>query len=236
MYPDGNNLNTRKLYNSIKTGAIVHSFDAANASTYDQVGNTVTVVCPAGHLMTAAINNGASIYLAAATGSFVAEWCTNLIYVNPTTFTCTSSVSQTVSGTLATNVSGVTYYTPYQYTLPANILRVGSSLLHTIMYEHNNSAASKGMRAYIDSTAIGGLSVTTSVSARYSGILVNYAENKQKFNGPNSSPAGTLANTGTAVAYSTLDTAVSHTMRPGVVINTAGNWAMITNFDIYLEM
>lgn len=89
-------------------GIIMHSMAAANAATYSQSGTTLTCTCT-GHNIPATIHNGKKIHLtpgAPSTGAQLATGLyTNFTYVDANTFTCTSTVSQTGTGVLNTNIS-----------------------------------------------------------------------------------------------------------------------------------
>lgn len=89
-------------------GIIMHSMAAANAATYSQSGTTLTCTC-VGHNIPATIHNGKSIHLTPGTPATGAQLATglytNFTYVDVNTFTCTSTVSQTGTGALNTNIA-----------------------------------------------------------------------------------------------------------------------------------
>lgn len=78
-----------------------------SGATYSQATTTVTVTLTA-HGLTAAADNGSSVYLTQSTGALVSGWFTNLTYVDANTFTVTSTVSQSTSGNLGTQTGEIT--------------------------------------------------------------------------------------------------------------------------------
>lgn len=95
-----------------------------SGATYSQTGTTVTVTLTS-HGLTAAADDGSSIYLTQSTGALLSGWFTNLTYVNANSFTVTSTVSQSTSGNLGTQTGEITVET---LTLPANALGLNGEL------------------------------------------------------------------------------------------------------------
>ena len=91
---------------------------ASGSPTYSQTAFTITVT-RTGHGYTAARNNGADIYLTVSTGTLVSGWFSNFTYVDANTFTCTSTISQSISGNLGVQTGEVTFDT---ITLKAKLM------------------------------------------------------------------------------------------------------------------
>jgi len=102
------------------TPQIVPSLAAANAATYSQTGTTITVTS-VGHNLPATDLEGGNVYLVIGSGLATTGWYTNFSRTGVDTFTCTSSVSQTTSGTVNTN-NAITTITPLDYTLKGGLM------------------------------------------------------------------------------------------------------------------
>lgn len=132
----------------------------ASAATYSQVGNIVTVPWTA-HGLTAAFN-GDEVYLTQNTGGLVSGWHTNFEYVDPNTFRCTSSASQTTSGNLGTSTGELTIN--WNALLLLGLPMPTDAFTLTYYHEAKPSANSKAVRAYLAGqiiTAAGGSTLTT---------------------------------------------------------------------------
>jgi hypothetical protein len=142
-------------------GYLVPSLAAANASTYSQSGNIITVtnggVSPVAHNIPDVINNGSSVYLAmgvAATGATIpAGWFTNFTYIDANTFSCVSATSQVGTGTVNTNLA-ITTLTPNAMTINGGLLGKQGSFEITVAYRNNNSGGSKTLRCSHGGTTI----------------------------------------------------------------------------------
>jgi hypothetical protein len=91
-------------------GWLVPSLAAANAATYSQTGTTITVTSTA-HAIPDLKYNTKDVYLemgAASTGATIPPgWFSNFQYVSANSFTCTSTVSQTGTGAVNTNLADI---------------------------------------------------------------------------------------------------------------------------------
>jgi hypothetical protein len=123
------------------TGWLVPSLAAANAATYSQTGNTVTVTSTAHHIP-ATVHNGKSVYLAIGSGAAVTGWFANFQYVDANTFTCQSSVSQSTSGTVNTNLAETTI-ADLTVTLPGGSMSAAGFLADTVKISVYSSANNK---------------------------------------------------------------------------------------------
>ena len=126
-------------------GFIVPALAAANAATYIQTGTSIAVTSTA-HTMTA-VHNGKSVYLAIASGLATAGWYTNFQYVDANSFTCVSSISQSTSGTVNTNLVE-TVITPLTTSLLGGLMGANGELDVALGATYTNSANAKTFRAY----------------------------------------------------------------------------------------
>lgn len=114
-----------------------------SGATYSQTGTTVTVTLTA-HGLTAAADDGSSIYLTQSTGALLSGWFTNVTYVNANSFTCTSTVSQSTSGNLGTQTGEITVDT---LTLPGNAMGAHGELHGWFLFGAGaNNANAKTLR------------------------------------------------------------------------------------------
>jgi len=142
-------------------GWIVPSLITGDAATYSQTGTTITVTSTA-HTITAAVD-GCNVYLVSGTGSLVTGWFTNFIYVDANSFTCTSTISQSISGTLLTNLSNITV-DDVTTSVKGNLMGRNGCIEILASSIHNNNASQKKLGIMLGSTLMNTL-FTTSVSA-----------------------------------------------------------------------
>jgi hypothetical protein len=128
-------------------GIVLPSLAAANAATYSQTGNLITVTSTA-HNIPATVHNGKRVYIGGATVTTGAAIAAGLYddfqMVDANTFTCVSAVSQTASGTLTTQTSTFTIPT-VSYTLPGGSLSENGYFDTYHMSWCNASAGTKRM-------------------------------------------------------------------------------------------
>lgn len=126
-------------------GWIVPSLAPADTSTYEQTGNVITVTS-AGHNIPATTYNSKDVYLemgAAATGAAIPPgWFTNFQRITLNTFSCVSSVSQTGTGTVKTNLAEIVIPETIS-TIPGGVLGLNGSLFYSFLSSNNNSAGTK---------------------------------------------------------------------------------------------
>lgn len=94
-----------------------------SGDTYSQSGTTITVTTANG--VPGAQYNGAYVYLNPSSGAALPGWFTNYTYVNSTTYTVTSSVSQTTSGNIGANLAET--FLNYTGVVPGALLHSGDA-------------------------------------------------------------------------------------------------------------
>ena len=128
-------------------GIVLPSLAAANAATYSQTGNLITVTSTA-HDIPATVHNGKRVYIGGATVTTGAAISAGLYdsfqMIDANTFTCVNPVSQSASGTLATQTS--TFTIPgVSYTIPGGSLSENGYFDTYHMSWCNASAGTKRM-------------------------------------------------------------------------------------------
>lgn len=141
-----------------------------SGATWTQSGTTITVTWT-GHDIPADFANGANVYLTQgtlSTGSNIASaWYTNLTVVNANTFTCTSSVSSSGTGSLGSNTAQT--FLPDVFTYPDSLVRRGTMFTPTCLSYGKSSASSKTVKIQI-----GGIDVY-SVANKFTGYSTSSA-------------------------------------------------------------
>lgn len=140
---------------------LVPSLAATNAATYSQVGTTITVNNGTAHNLVNTLD-GAYVYLRIGSGDALPGWYSNFTYVGDNTFTCTSTVSQTTSGTVNTNTA-LTLVTPEQVTLPGGYLGLMGKLKVSLLHINNNSASTKASRLVVAGSYVHFVQSTTAL-------------------------------------------------------------------------
>ncbi|MDD4242879.1 MAG: hypothetical protein PHG08_01070 [Bacilli bacterium] len=143
-------------------GWLVPALASANAATYSQSETTITVSSTA-HNIPATIQDGKDIYLVIGSGAAVSGWFTNFTYIDANTFSCTSSVSQTTSGVVNTNISQVTV-SELTKTIKANLLGLNGKIRVNVTASMNNSAGAKSVRVYFGGNGFITIQGTTHLS------------------------------------------------------------------------
>ena len=121
-----------------------------SGATWAQSGTTITVTWT-GHNIPADFANGANVYLTQgtlSTGSNIASaWYTNLTVVDANTFTCTSSVSQSGTGSLGSNTAQT--FLPDVFTFPDSIVRRGTIFTPSCLSYGKSSPSNKTVKMQI---------------------------------------------------------------------------------------
>lgn len=129
-------------------GWIVPSLLSANAATYSQSGNVITVSSLAHHIPDVSYNTK-DVYLnmgTAATGATIPPgWFSDFQYVNNNTFTCVSSVSQTGTGAVNTNLAE-TFITDLTGTIKGGLLGLNGKTIFSYLLSNYTSANNKIVR------------------------------------------------------------------------------------------
>lgn len=148
---------------------LVPSLAAANAATYAQSGNTITVTSP-GHNIPNTLYNGATIYLAigaVSTGvaptAEIANFFTNFQWISANSFSCQATNSQTGTGVVNTNLAATTL-TPVVGSIPANTINFGSYISSYGTFSNNNSAGTKACYTQLNAVSIGFASATSTIN------------------------------------------------------------------------
>jgi hypothetical protein len=146
-------------------GWLVPSLAAANAATYSQSGTTITVTST-GHNIPDLKYNTKDVYLnmgTAATGATIPPgWFSNFTYISANSFTCISTVSQTGTGAVNTNLAEIT---PADITaiINGNLLGLDGKTIFSYLASTTGSASAKRLKMKFGTTAIihnqGGVSV-----------------------------------------------------------------------------
>jgi len=191
-------------------------------ATYSQTGTTVTVTTGGAHNFTAARHNGFEIYLTQSTGSLLTGWFSNFTYINATSFSVTSTVSQSTSGNLGTSISALTIAT--SASLPANLVAAGAYLIYDANVEMVNNANNKIFTFFINSAAVNANgTLTTFISTRFNTLLNFISTTKQISAAPGSGASfGAAAN---AVSQLAIDTSSPWTVSCKAQLANTGDHA-----------
>jgi hypothetical protein len=126
-------------------GWIVPSLAAADAATYSQSGTIITVTS-IGHNIPAANYDTKDVYLnmgTAATGATIPPgWFSNFQRTGVDTFTCVSTVSQTGTGAVNTNI-GLINTPDLTSIIKGNVLGLNGNIKYSILGSNNNSVSNK---------------------------------------------------------------------------------------------
>jgi len=217
FFSDGTNWQTDKSIqlSILSKKCIFHSFLAANASTYSQVGTLITVAST-GHLLLAALNDG-EIYLDAATGALLPGWYTGFTYIDANSFTCISTISQTISGTLTSRANTSVAVTAYNTTLRGGLLGKYGHLENIVTL----ASASTGSKTY-GGFGTSNLEMGANTAARaFTGLVNDGTETGQWY----------LLNTATGFAVANggpyeraLDTTTDLTLQQKLTIISNNTW------------
>lgn len=220
IYPGGIN---PKIVLQKNTGWLVPSLITGNAATYSQTGTTVTVTST-GHNIPATIYNGRSVYLVIGSGLAVTGWFTNFQRVDANSFTCVSTVSQSTSGAVNTNLAETTI-TDLTVTLPGGSLGLNGVLRDSFKAVVFNSANNKTI-----SKKYGGSSycsfILTTTTATYPVVTL---ENKNSLSSQIGATISTDRSFSTLGTFSQLaiNSAVDQSLITTVQCSTASEWICI---------
>lgn len=213
---------------SIGNGWLVPALAAANAATYSQTGTTVTVTST-GHNMTDS-QNGKKVYLNIGSGLAADGWYSNFTYVDANTFICTSSVSQTTSGTVNTNTDEI-IITDLAHTILGGFLSANGRLKIQIDGTNNNSAGAKTTKVSIGGNAN---AFATAPSINISNGMELRVKNKNITNAQsvNSSINTPYGGNGAANRQLTINTASDFAVAVTLTCAAASDWVAIESLLI----
>ena len=207
------------------TGWIVPSLAASNAATYTQTGTTISVNNGTAHNIPNT-ENGSSIYLVIGSGLATSGWFTNFTYVDANNFTCTSTVSQSTSGTVNSNTAETTI-TPLSVTVPGGLLGVNGKVLTDFLSTHSNTAANKNYKIKVSGNNILSTIASTNTAFR----MLNEFFNRNATNSQISSATMPL-NSVTAsngLAYTSIDTTISQLYSITLQCTSANDYCCISS-------
>jgi hypothetical protein len=204
------------------SSCILHSFQAANASSYSQVGTLITVTSTA-HLLLAALN-GARIYLSPSSGTLIAGWYTDFLYIDADHFSCVSTISQTISGNLL-SLAGINVAVAQFNTILRGGLMGKYGRIEEVAIIEGAGSGSKVFHGFGFATANGTINIgltSTNKSARvFSDVMNTGVENAQMVLLNVSTGFGISANTPFSRA---IDTASDYTLQSVLQVANASEW------------
>ena len=220
------------IYNQY-VGFVFASLAAANAATYSQSGNVITVTSTA-HNIATTINNGKNIYLSGATittgANIDAGFYSNLQVIDANTFTCVSPISQSGSGTLTTLTSATTV--PVSFLIPARSIAENGFIDVSHVSICNASAGTKRM-----SFLYGNFSFKNPAPASTT-LMVQETHRLQNLNSLQKQialPAGSVGNSGpitVAPIYGTVDSSIDQLITIQITLNTASDYITLEHITI----
>lgn len=227
MFSDGTTwqADTPIELSTISRTAILHSFLAANASIYSQTGTLVTVTSAA-HLLHNGLD-GADIYLHPATGAAAEGTYSNFTYINANSFSCTSTVSQTTSGTLTSKASINQILPSYNVTLRGGLMGAFGQIEEIAVLEAAGSGA-KNYYGFGFDTTFGTCNTQISGASKATRVISNISnrgvENKQLIIVNVSSGLGFGA---AAPIYYTRDTSADMLLETVASVSSANEWLAV---------
>lgn len=178
-------------------GWIVPSLAPADTATYSQTGNIITVTS-AGHNIPATTYDSKDVYLemgAATTGSTIPPgWFSNFQRITLNTFSCTSTVSQTGTGVVKTNLA-VTPIPESIAIIPGGVLGLNGSVLYSFLSSNNNSAGTKYVRFNFGSENVAHGTAFDMVKEVHEATISNRNNQSSQALADNGSPRVTSVNT-----------------------------------------
>lgn len=229
---------TKKRPEIIKQGAkgwLVPSLAAANAATYSQTGTTITVTSIL-HNIPAATFDGEDVYLAIASGAAVAGWFSNFTRVDANTFTCESTISQTTSGSVNTNLS-VTTITEATATILANSMGLNGNLEINTLWSWFSSADIKRPKITFGGNQITAFTPTTSVMGRWKSLINNRNSTTKKIC-PSTNNVQSIVELSSATQENvnfSLNTALNQDIAFLGSCDAASNYISLRSFNIILN-
>jgi len=206
-------------------GWICPSLAAANAATYSQSGTTITVTST-GHNIPATNYDTKDVYLnigTAATGATIPPgWFSNFQRTSADTFTCVSTVSQTGTGTVNTNIS-ITPVNELSSTVIGGVLRSNGVTDFSFTSSNNNSAGVKSVLFWFGIDQLSFDNTTTTVLPSAHNLISNRGnEAKQVYS------------FGGNVSVGTQNTAVDVACIFSLQCNTANDYVAIHAASVYI--
>ncbi len=215
----------------LTVGVILPSLVAANLATYSQTGTTITVDNTIGHNIPATTFNGNSVYLTPSSGTLVEGIFTNFQRTGANTFTCESTISQTISGNLASTTGQKILAS---FTIPAALLGATGRFETTIESQVFNSSNNKTITGALSGVTYYTVSVTTvGRKVVIAGMRNKNATNVQQAT-CNDTSTGLSTNTGTLLV-GTVDTTANTTVTLRGTVAAANEFLCIehSSFSVY---
>lgn len=217
-------------------GCIFPSLAAANAGSYSQTGNTITVTSTAHNIPNAPSPNGKDVYLnlgVAATGSTIpAGVFTNFQYVDANTFTCQSTVSQTGTGTAVVTQTSAITLPQVNLTVPGGLMGLNGFLEVYNFGQCNATAGTKRM-----AFSYGGF-VFKNPSPAVSTLSIGEMHRLQNVNSQSKQMAmgtslGSYVNNSTLLPIvASINSAVDQLITATVTLNTASDFITLEHFGV----
>jgi hypothetical protein len=207
-------------------GWLCPSLAAANAASYAQSGNVITVTST-GHNIPDVVYNSKDVYLnmgAAATGATIsAGWFSNFQYVSADSFTCTSTLSQTSTGTVNTNTAE-TVVGDLSATILGGLLDLNGKLSFSFLSSNNNSVNNKTVRFKFGTNPI-----------NYNNTTVLFRSLKSEpISNRNSQTSQVLEYGGAPYVYS-VDTSADFSCGFALLCDAANNYVAIHSASFYIS-
>ncbi len=219
---------TSIIIGELTVGVILPSLVAANLATYNQTGTTITVDNTVGHNIPATTFNGNSVYLTPSSGTLVGGIFTNFQRTGATTFTCESTISQSISGNLASTTGIVTLAS---FTILGNLLGTTGRFETSVEQQSFGSGNTKTATYTFGGTTYYNFPNTTNTSmAGITGMRNKNATNVQQATCMSTS-TGISATTGT-VLTAAIDTTADAIIALKATVATANEWMCIEHASL----
>jgi hypothetical protein len=207
-------------------GWIVPSLAAADAATYSQTGTVITVTS-IGHNIPATSYDTKDVYLnmgTAATGATIPPgWFSNFQRTGADTFTCVSTVSQTGTGAVNTNLN-VTIIPDLASTMLGGSLGLNGVLKYSLLGSNNNSAGTKTTTFNYGAFAYGTQNTTGTLTSLVDIIIANRNSNTSK-----------VTNIGTSIFVFDVDTSINQACTFSLDLSAANDYAAIHLASLYMN-
>jgi len=210
-------------------GWLLPSLITANAATYSQTGTTITVTS-IGHNIPASLFNGFKVYLDFSSGAAVDGWFSNFQYVDANTFTCVSSVSQTTSGGLNTNLAEITV-TDLTLTIPGGLLGANGQIRTKTLTEGNNSANAKNVRTKLSATEFSNFSIASNLENVKDLTIFNRNSVSSQISIASAASNGN-GSVSVATTKGTVDTSSDQTISVSLDLSTASEYMAISAHSV----
>lgn len=218
-------------YTALAASGVQRILLGGSGATYSQTGTLVTVTLTA-HGLTAAADDGSSVYLTQSTGALLSGWFTNLTYVNANSFTCTSTVSQSTSGNLGSQTGEITVET---LTMRGGALGLNGELAGWFLYGANaNNANAKTLRLKVGGTTVLNPSLASTLIAQTPFRLQNRGSLAKQV-GYGTASASQNGSTTAALNYYTVDTSADVTLLVTMQLATATDHMKLAGYSLDLR-